>query len=83
MVATNKRTISSMIRMTSPEYEAVMAAKPADMPLAVYLRERVTRAADLRLAAAFIVAALSQDLTFEAALKLFDETTEGATNVSH
>jgi hypothetical protein len=72
-----KRTNNVMVRLSSPELEAVLAAKPDDVPLAVYLRERITRSADLRLVAAFIVAALSPDLTLEATLKLFDETMGG------
>ncbi len=71
--STQKRIKNVMLRFTPKEMERLLGEKPDSVDLATYLRERVLAAADLRAAAAFVVAALSDKIDFEEAFELFDK----------
>lgn len=75
-----KRTRHVMLRLSEAEHRALADAKPAGEELAVFARKALLaavagpRPAEVaRRAAAFTVAALSPEITFEEALALFDE----------
>ena len=74
-----KRTRHVMLRLTRDEYARLTAAAPPGEELAAFARRTLLTTidahstADVRRAAAFVVAALSPDLRYEEALALFDE----------
>ena len=76
---TAKRTRHVMLRLTDAEYARLDAAKPSGEELAAFARRTLLGAlgekpvGDIRGAAAFVVAALSAEITFEQALDLFDD----------
>lgn len=75
--AVGKRTKNVMLRFTVRELDALTSEMPDGAELATFLRERLLAAANLRRAAAFIVAALSKEIDFEEALYLFDKHAAG------
>lgn len=75
-----KRKHSIMVRLNDEEFESVSRAKPAGEELASFVRASLVGSAAprspngaLRLAASYIVACLSPDITFEEACNLFDD----------
>ena len=74
-----KRVHNVMLRLTEAERDRLDAARPAGEELAAFARRTLLHAVgnatsfDLRRTAAFVVAALSPEITFDQALGLFDE----------
>lgn len=74
-----KRVHNIMLRLTEAERARLDAARPPGEELAAFARRTLLGAvdsappSDLRRAAAFVVAALSPEITFDQALGLFDE----------
>lgn len=75
-----KRKHSIMLRLNDDEFDSVIRAKPDGEELASFARASLVDSVTsrdpngaLRLAASFIVACLSPDITIEEALNLFDE----------
>ncbi len=86
-----RRSRNVMLRLSEEEHELLHAAVPPDHDKAAFVRRLVMsglaapRPNDhLRRVAAFIVACLSQEFTFEEALSLLDEhVPAGAEGVHH
>lgn len=77
---TSKRLHHVMLRLTDDEFAKLSNAKTAGDDLAVFARRTLLAALDasgsnpdLKKAAAFIVAALSKEFSFDEALVLFDD----------
>lgn len=70
---TIKRGKKVMLRFTKSEYDRLMGDMPPGECPAVYLRERLLLAADLKTTAAFIVAALSDTMQYDQALAQYEE----------
>jgi hypothetical protein len=75
-----KRKHSIMLRLSDEEFDSVSRAKPDGEELASFARASLVGCVAsrdphgaLRLAASFIVACLSPDITFEEACNLFDD----------
>lgn len=76
---TAKRTQHVMLRLTPAEHEKLVSRAPAGEELAAFARRtllaalEVSGTSEAKRAAAFVVAALSSEIGFEEALRLFDE----------
>ena len=85
-----KRSKNVMLRLSDDEHELLMTAVPPGDDKAAFVRTALLSALngprthdELRRAAAFVVACLSPEITFEEALCLFDEHVPAETEEVH